>query len=44
VIERLASIETRNRSVPPIPPAIPDADPDRPVRTLRVRLGEEGLL
>lgn len=41
VIERLASIETRNRSVATIPPAVPDADPDRPVRELRIRLEEE---
>jgi hypothetical protein len=37
VIERLASVETRNRPVVPIPPAVPDADPDRPVRELRIR-------
>jgi hypothetical protein len=37
VIERLASVETRNRPVIPIPPAVPDADPDRPVRELRIR-------
>ena len=41
VIERLARVETRNRSVASIPPAVPDADPDRPVRELRIRLGEE---
>jgi hypothetical protein len=41
VLERLASVETKNRSVAPLPPAVPDADPDRPVRSLRIRLGEE---
>lgn len=41
VLEQLTSLETRNRPVAPIPPAVPDADPDRPVRALRVRLGEE---
>lgn len=37
VLERLASVETRNRAVTTIPPAVPDADPDRPVRELRIR-------
>jgi hypothetical protein len=41
VLEHLTRLETRNRPVAPIPPAVPDADPDRPVRALRVRLGEE---
>ncbi|OLB64116.1 MAG: hypothetical protein AUH94_02505 [Ktedonobacter sp. 13_2_20CM_2_54_8] len=41
VLERLASVEAKNRSVVPLPPAVPDADPDRPVRSLRIRLGEE---
>jgi transposase len=43
VVERLASMETQKKAQPPLPPAVPDADPDRPVRTLRVRLGEESL-
>jgi hypothetical protein len=43
VVERLASIEARVPKVATLPPAVPDADPDRPVRTLRVRLGEERL-
>ena len=41
VVERLASIEARTPKPATLPPAVPDADPDRPVRTLRVRLGEE---
>lgn len=43
VVERLASLETKKKAQPPLPPAVPDADPARPVRTLRVRLGEESL-
>jgi hypothetical protein len=37
VAERLASIEASTRSIPKLPPAVPDADPDRPARPLRVR-------
>ena len=44
VVERLASIEAKKPEVAPLPPARPDAEPDRPVRTLRVRtLREESL-
>ena len=44
VLERLASIESKKPKVAPLPPARPDADPDRPVRTLRIRtLREEPL-
>ncbi len=39
VAERLASLETSTRSVAKLPPAVPDADPDRPVRPLRIRTG-----
>lgn len=36
--------ETQPTVIPPLAPAVPDADPDRPVRVLRVRtLGEEPL-
>ncbi|MFL5658785.1 MAG: hypothetical protein ACJ8CB_31955 [Ktedonobacteraceae bacterium] len=37
VVERLASIEASIPQVAPLPPAVPDADPNRPVRTLRIR-------
>ncbi len=37
VLERLASIEAKKSAVPILPPAVPDAEPDRPVRTLRIR-------
>ena len=44
VVERLASIEASIPQVAPLPPAVPDADPDGPVRTLRIRtLREEPL-
>lgn len=41
VLERLASVEAKKPKVATLPPAVPDADPDRPVRELRIRLGEE---
>ena len=41
VVERLASVEAKKPQVTTLPPAVPDADPDRPVRDLRIRLGEE---
>jgi len=41
VLERLASVEAKKPKVTTLPPAVPDADPDRPVRSLRIRLGEE---
>ena len=37
VLEQLASIETKKRKIIPLPKAIPDADPDRPVRVLPIR-------
>lgn len=37
VAERLTSLEASTRSVPKLPPAVPDPDPDRPARPLRVR-------
>lgn len=43
VTERLAEIEAKKLAPPTIKRAVPDADADRPVRTLRVRLGEERL-
>jgi hypothetical protein len=44
VIERLASFEAKKSVPASLPPAIPDADPDRPVRVLPVRtLREEPL-
>jgi transposase len=44
VLERLASVEAKKRAKPTLPPAIPDANPDRPVRPLRIRmLPEEPL-
>jgi hypothetical protein len=45
VLERLTSVEAKKPAVPTLPPAVPDADPDRPVRMLRIRtLQEEPLL
>jgi len=41
VLERLANIEAKKPATPTLPPAVPDADPDRPVRSLRIRIGEE---
>jgi hypothetical protein len=41
VLERLASVEAKKPKVATLPPAVPDTDPDRPVRELRIRLGEE---
>jgi hypothetical protein len=41
VVERLASIEANKRAMPILPPAVPDADPDRPVRALAVRTFRE---
>ena len=44
VLEPLASIESKKPKVATLPPAVPDADPDRPVRALPVRvLREESL-
>ncbi len=44
VLERLASVEASIPQVATLPPAVPDADPDRPVRALPVRpLREEPL-
>jgi transposase len=37
VLERLASVEAQVPHVAPLPPAVPDADSDRPVRPLRIR-------
>jgi hypothetical protein len=37
VLERLASVEAKKPAQPTLPPAVPDADPDRPVRALPVR-------
>jgi len=37
VLERLASIEAKKSKVAPLPPAVPDAEPDRPVRALPIR-------
>jgi len=37
VVERLASVEAKKPKVVTMPPAIPDAEPDRPVRALPVR-------
>jgi Mu transposase, C-terminal len=41
VLERLASIEASSQAVPTLPPAVPDADPDRPVRVLPIRTFRE---
>jgi hypothetical protein len=44
VLERLASVEVKKTASPKLPPAVPDAEPDRPVRALRIRtLREEPL-
>jgi hypothetical protein len=37
VLERLASLEAQKPSGLTLPPAIPDAEPDRPVRVLPIR-------
>ena len=37
VLERLARVEASIPQVATLPPAVPDADPDRPVRPLRIR-------
>jgi hypothetical protein len=37
VLEKLASIEAKNRSVAPLPEPVPDTETDRPVRVLPVR-------
>jgi len=37
VLERLARVEASLPPVVTLPPAVPDADPDRPVRPLRIR-------
>src|SRR6266851_3468313 len=37
VLERLASVQAKKPAVPTLPPAVPDADPDRPIRPLRIR-------
>ena len=37
VLERLTSLESTKPARPKLPPAVPDADPDRPVRVLPVR-------
>ncbi len=41
VLERLASVEAKKPKVATLPPAVPDADPDRPVRALAVRTFRE---
>jgi hypothetical protein len=41
VLERLANIESKKAASPNLPPAVPDADPDRPVRVLPVRTFRE---
>jgi len=43
VLERLASIEAKQAKVAPLPKAIPDTDPERPTRPLRIRTLEEPL-
>jgi Mu transposase, C-terminal len=44
VLERLTSVESKKPTHPKLPPVVPDADPDRPVRALRIRtLREEPL-
>src|SRR5437667_3058622 len=40
VLERLASVETKKPKPSVLPKAVPDADPDRPVRELHIRIGE----
>jgi Mu transposase, C-terminal len=37
VVEHLARIETKKLAPPKLPPAVPDAEPDRPVRVLPIR-------
>jgi hypothetical protein len=37
VLERLASVEAKQAKVAQPPKAVPDPDPDRPVRPLRIR-------
>ena len=37
VLERLASIEAKQTAAAPLPKAIPDPDPERPTRPLRIR-------
>jgi transposase len=44
VLERLASIEAKKPQVTTLPPARPDAEPDRPVRVLPVRTFREESL
>src|SRR5438034_50637 len=44
VAGHLASIEAKKRKVAPLPDAVPDTDPDRPVRVLPVRTMREGRL
>jgi hypothetical protein len=41
VLERLAAVSAKITASPKLPPAVPDADPDRPVRALPVRLLRE---
>ena len=41
VAARLASIEAEKPVVLTLPEAVPDADPDRPVRKLHIQIGEE---
>ena len=41
VVERLASIEAKQPKVVTLPEAVPDAEPDRPVRVLPVRTMRE---
>ena len=41
VIERLASVQAKKPAVPTLPPAVPDADPERPVRDLPIRTFRE---
>src|SRR5713226_5586424 len=41
VLERLAGVESKKPARPKLPPAVPDADPDRPVCALPVRLLRE---
>ena len=37
VLERLATVSTKKTASPDLPPAVPDTEPDRPVRALRIR-------
>ena len=41
VVERLARLEASIPAVPTLPPAVPDAEPDRPVRILPARTMRE---